>query len=365
MALFRRGRVWWMGFSYHGRQVRRSAEVTDKKLAEKIYHKVMVQIAEGKWYPAEAGADKTVKELLERYLTDHSAPNKAPTTHHCDQSRAKHLIQAFGQLTLREMRPSLLAAHKSNRRAGGAAAKTINNELTLLSHAFQLAVKEWEWVAENPVQKVSKEKVRNLIERWLTTEEEGRLLAASPVWLQEIIIFAANTGLRQSEILNLQWCNVDLFRRTITLLEQKNGGRDTLPVNARTLDVLKARARVRSLKTDYVFYNGAGNRMDARDLLRVFYPVMKKADVKRFRFHDLRHTFATRLVQAGADIYTVQKLGRWKTISMVMRYAHHHSESLRAGIEILDRVPAEVSTVLAQSAHHAGAGAGTESAASC
>jgi hypothetical protein len=74
------------------------------------------------------------------------------------------------------------------------------------------------------------------------------------------------------------------------------------------------------------------------------------SDLKRYRFHDLRHTFATRLVQAGADIYTVQKLRRWKTISMVMRYAHHHPESLRAGIEILDRVPAGVSTVLAQSA---------------
>jgi integrase len=56
-----------------------------------------------------------------------------------------------------------------------------------------------------------------------------------------------------SEILNLQWCNVDLFRRTITLLEQRNGGRDTLPVNAKTLNVLKARAKFRSLKTDYVF----------------------------------------------------------------------------------------------------------------
>ena len=63
--------------------------------------------------------------------------------------------------------------------------------------------------------------------------------SASPIWLQEIIVFAGNTGLRQSEILNLQWCNVDLFRRTITLLEKKNGGRDTLPVNAKTLGVLK------------------------------------------------------------------------------------------------------------------------------
>lgn len=185
-------------------------------------------------------------------------------------------------------------------------------------------------------------------------------------WLQEIIVFALNTGLRQSEILNLQWCNVDLFRRTITLLEQKNGGRDTLPVNAKTLEVLKARAKARSLKTDYVFFNGAGNRMDARDLLRVFYPAMRKADVKRFRFHDLRHTFATRLVQAGADIYTVQKLGRWKTISMVMRYAHHHHpESLRAGIEILDRVPAGVSTVLAQSAPSAVQEGERESVVSC
>jgi integrase len=157
---------------------------------------------------------------------------------------------------------------------------------------------------------------------------------------------------------------VDLFRRTITPLEQKNGGRDTLPVNAKTLGVLIARAKVRSLKTDSVFSNGAGNRRDARDLLRAFYPAMKKADVRRFRFYDLRHTFATRLVQAGADIYTVQNLGRWKTISMVMRYAHHHPESLRAGIEILDRVPAGVRTVLAQSANHAGAMVEGESAVS-
>ena len=99
------------------------------------------------------------------------------------------------------------------------------------------------------------------------------------------------------------------------MLEQKNGAKDTLPVNAKALEVLKARAKVRSLKSDYVFYNGAGNRMDVRDLLRVFYPAMRKAEVKHFRFHELRHTFATCLMQAGVDSYTVQKLGRWKTIS--------------------------------------------------
>jgi hypothetical protein len=87
---------------------------------------------------------------------------------------------------------------------------------------------------------------------------------------------------------------------------------------------------------------------EARNLLRAFYPAMRKAGITRFRFHDLRHTFATRLIQAGVDVYTVQKLGRWKTISMVLRYAHHQPESLRGGAEVLDRLRRESGTKLAQ-----------------
>ena len=79
---------------------------------------------------------------------------------------------------------------------------------------------------------------------------------------------------------------------------------------------------------------------------RAFTLACVRAKVERFRFHDLRHTFATRLVRAGVDLYAVQKLGRWKTISMVMRYAHHYSESLRPGVEALGRVRS--STELAQ-----------------
>ena len=96
------------------------------------------------------------------------------------------------------------------------------------TNLFNEKVREWEWCSQNPVQRVAQEKVRNDKERWLTLEEEERLLAFSPKWLQEIITFAVNTGLRQSEILNLQWTHVDLFRRTITILEQKNRGKDTL-----------------------------------------------------------------------------------------------------------------------------------------
>jgi len=84
-------------------------------------------------------------------------------------------------------------------------------------------------------------------------------------------------------------------------------------------------------------------------LLRTFYSATQKAGLKGLRWHDLRHTFATRLVQAGVDLYSVQKLGRWKTVQMIMRYAHHYPESLRPGVETLDRIIKNFITILSQS----------------
>ncbi len=85
-----------------------------------------------------------------------------------DKSLADHLNRALGDLTLIQVRPALLAEYKAKRRAAGGAAKTINDELTLLGHAYKLATKEWEWVTDNPVQRITKEKVRNQMERWAT-----------------------------------------------------------------------------------------------------------------------------------------------------------------------------------------------------
>lgn len=348
MALFKRGQVWWMRFTYKGKQVRSSTETEDKKVALKIYHKVMTQIAEGKWFDRLPGEEKTFREMMERYLQEHSVRNKVQSSYRRDKSLANHLLRFFGDFTLVEISPKLICEYKSMRRGKEAAPATVNKELILMNHAFNLAMKEWEWVQENPVSRVSREKVNNLIERWLNFDEEKVLLSATPGWLQEIITFAINTGLRRGEIIGLKWSQVDLFRKTMIILEQKNKGKDTLPLNEKAMQVLKERAKVRQIKTNYVFYNGNGNMINARNLLRAFYDATEKTGIESLRFHDLRHTFATRLVQVGVDLYTVQKLGRWKTISMVMRYAHHYSESLRPGIQALDKVPEKFSTNLAQ-----------------
>lgn len=121
-----------------------------------------------------------------------------------------------------------------------------------------------------------------------------------------------------------------------------------VPVNDTAMEVLQARAAVRVSSTEAVFLNGAGHPRNTHNLLRAFYPAMRKAEITRFRFHDLQHIFATRLIQAGVDaydVYTVRKLGRWKTISLVLRCAHHQPESLPGSAEVLDRPRRESSTM--------------------
>lgn len=348
MGLYKRGPVWWMSFTYKGKQLRRSTEIADKKLAEKIYCKVITDIAEGKWFEVSPCNDSTFKEMMNKYLDEYS-PKKAYKTYMRDKSLAFHLNEHFGCLKLTEITPKDIYAYKVKRKREGAAPKTINNELALMGHAYNLAMKEWEWIDSNPVAKVSKEKVNNEIIRWLTLDEERRLLEASPCWLREIILFALNTGLRQGEIIGLTWDRVDLLSKTFTILEQKNKGKDTLPLNEKAMEILIVRNKSRSIKSNFVFYNKHGNKIVSSNLGRSFRSVVKKAGIEKFRFHDLRHTFATRLIQNGIDIYTVQRLGRWKSMQVVMRYAHHHAESLRSGVEVLDKMQNKFITILSQS----------------
>lgn len=124
------------------------------------------------------------------------------------------------------------------------------------------------------------------------------------------------------------------------VVRSKNGERRTIPVNETVLSVLKQKSKVRSLRTDLVFCSQVFTSMEAGHLRRSFRLSLGKAGIDDFHFHDLRrrHTFATRLVQAGVDIYKVQRLLGHKSPVMMQRYAHHYPESLRDGVEILDQV---------------------------
>ena len=132
--------------------------------------------------------------------------------------------------------------------------------------------------------------------------------------------------MRQSEILSLQWEDVDFARSILMVMKGKNGTRRSIPLNTQVYDVL-ARQQTRTGTTlGPVFTTPRGHHLKAR----------RKAGIPDFRFHDMRHTFATRLVQRGVDLYRVQRLLGHKTSLMTQRYAHHSPESLKDCLSVLD-----------------------------
>ena len=264
------------------------------------------------------------------------APTVSVNTQISYTTSLNRLTLFFGESNLLSISSKMISRYKVFRRAEGAKPGTINRELSMLSKAFNLAVREWEWLKDNPTSRVPKEKENNERDRWLTKDEEKKILDNSPEWLREIVVFALNTGLRQDELLSLEWSRSNPFRKTILIQNTKNDKPKTLPLNKTALDVLNQRSKVKSFKNDLVFFNRNGKKIYANNLRKSFYSALRKVGIEDFRFHDLRHTFATRLAQAGVDLYKISKLLGHKDIKMTQRYAHHCPESLRDGVEMLE-----------------------------
>lgn len=346
MGLYKRGSVWWMNFVCKGIYYRKSTETDDRKLAQRIYDKIKGQIAEGKWFEKLPGEDKTFLEMMKKFESEYFS-NLA--SYRGCKTYLKGLMAFFGDYTLQEITPNLINQFRTKRKSVGVKPATIHRQLDIMKRAFNIAIQEWEWCEKNPVTRVSLEKLNNKRDRWLTFEEEERLLQLCPAWLEEIVLFGLNTGMRLGEILSLTWKGVDLSRKTVTVFKSKNNERRTIPLNEAAFELLKAKGKVRLKRTDLVFHTKTHTAIDECNVGRAFRIALKKAGIQDFKFHDLRHTFATRVVQAGKDLYKVQMLLGHKTPSMTQRYAHHYPESLRDGVEVLDELKKKYVTNLSQS----------------
>lgn len=351
MGLYRRGKVWWMNFSYQGQQVRASTGQIDRRAAELILGDTRRQLRDGAYRVTLEEQTRTFGELMERLLREH-VTRKASQRSYIGYT--KRLRGFFGDGTpLASITPRLIVEYKNQLFADKLAPASVNRHLATLKKAFNLAVREWEWCQRNPVLSVSMERESNGRDRWLTVEEEHRLLAACGPWLRDLVQFALGTGMRMGEILSLSWRGVDLTRRTVMLFHSKNGERRTIPMNHTILSLIKAKKEEAHLikqptgnviplngenPGDLVFRSKAGTPIESGHLRRSFRLALKKAGIEDFHFHDLRHTFATRLVQAGIELYKVQRLLGHKSPMLTQRYAHHYPESLRDGVEVLDRI---------------------------
>jgi site-specific recombinase XerD len=334
--MFKRSGVWWMCIRHEGRKIQKSLGTSNRQSAQKIEAKIRTNINEGNYFEKPIGSNKTFKQLMEKFMLEYS-PKKSENMQRSYNTSLKHLNLFFGDLNLVSVSPKTISRYKVLRRNEGAAPASINRELAMLSKAFTLAVEEWEWLDHKPFNKVPREEENNEIERYLTLDEEKKLLANCPEWLKDLIVFSLNTGLRQDEQLSLSWSRVSLLRKTILIQETKSGKPRCIPLNQTTLNILERKAKKRSIKDDLVFFNSRGTKIDKHNLIRAFREILKRLEIADFSWHGLRRTFATRLVQKGVDIYKISKLlGHEDVRTTQKRYAHHCPESLRNGVEILD-----------------------------
>lgn len=322
MGLYRRGKIYWYSITCDGRRVQASTGTSNKRLAEKIYAKVLHDIHEGMYFEQARIRQITFDEMVEKYLAQYEKQR--------DKYTVKPLMRFFSGLTLDRITTPLVNDYRIMRLKKVKPA-TVYQELALMRRMFNVAIREWDWLRDNPVSRLSFSiGNKNARDRWLTGEEEQALLkfATNPWWLRPLLITALHTGMRKGEILNLKWSDVDFKRRCLTVQKSKNGTKRTIPMSNTLFKTLEE-IKVRDI-TGRVF------PISDRSLRAAFGKVIEKSGIEDFRFHDLRHTFATRLVQNGVDLYKVKELLGHKTIAMTMRYAHHYPESLRSSVEVLD-----------------------------
>jgi excisionase family DNA binding protein len=265
------------------------------------------------------------------YYSDYIVPNrKKPAT---EKGRLRVLVDFFGGRKMRAVTPMMIERFRDQRQKAGNSKSTINRYLAVMKKMYSLAINEG-LLSDNPVKKVKfYSEADNVKERILIEDEEERLMAAAPDHLRVALTVALNTGMRLGEIMNLKWEHVDLTAKRVRVEKTKSGKVRFININGRLHEML-AKLRTTANDSSYVLPNeGTGKPYVC--LHRSFTTACKKAGIRGLRFHDLRHTFATRLIQGGVDIETVRSLLGHCSIVLTQRYTHSNNEMKQRAVDLL------------------------------
>ena len=328
--------IWWI--RYHDAVGREHREkVGQKELARAAYAKRKTDIREEKFFPEAVRRRRmmTLAQLIDNYLPEANA------NHRCyqnDISLAKTWKDAFGELALSQVTPNNLEQWKIERLKVRKPA-TVARQLAWLKTLFQFAIR-LDIVRKNPVMKVKMPRVNNMRVRFLTDTEEGGLSSVMAPEDYEIVELAFHTGMRRGEIFPMKWIYVDFANGLITVPTSKSGKRRYVVLNRRAMGILQARRRRYPLSEFVLPKITLTGPMDAANFCqRVFRPALAAAGIMDFRFHDLRHTFGSRLAMAGVPMRTIQELMGHHSVVVTERYAHLAAGHLHEAVMRLERVP--------------------------
>jgi len=343
LGIYRRGRVWWIDYYNQNRErVQESSHSSNRRDAESLQALKKSEVLRGVY---KRPVKITFGGFGERYM-DHAKANKRSWLR--DQQMLEHLKEFFGsERQLTEITAGDIEGYKVYRRAF-VSGSTVNRELALLKRMFNLAI-AWDLFLDlNPFRKVKFFREINISLRVVSPEEEEKLLRNAAPYIQDLIRFALNTGLRIGEIFGLLWSYVDWEKSILNVFASKTQKTRVVPLNADARKVLEYWALGK--RNEFVFYNPETGKPFV-DLKAGFGLACRKAGISGVTWHTLRHTFASRLVNRGADIVTVQELLGHSTVTVTMRYTHTNLDSKRAAVGKLEGFSDNLVTVCTKMQH--------------
>ncbi|MDE2417890.1 MAG: site-specific integrase [Burkholderiales bacterium] len=329
MSLYKRlnSPFWWIrlpAIKGELKPLRISSETTIKKQAQQLHDKLKAE----RWEVdhLDVKLKRTWDEAAERFLQE--------TTHKRTQSWDIAMLKWFqphlGGKELKDINKALIDQVRAAR-SKGVTPGTTNRYMALVRAILRKACFDWEWIDRVP--KVGQLRDKGGRIRSLTHDEFTKLLAQLPEHLRDMAVFSVATGLRQSNVTRLQWKQVSIERRHLWVSadQHKNGKAHSVPLNEAALQVLEKR------KGDHAthVFTYEGNPI-VQVNTKAWRNALARAGIEDFRWHDLRHTFATWHREAGTPTHELQRLGGWKTLEMVERYAHVAPEGLQIAASRLD-----------------------------
>lgn len=327
MAVSKRGKstVYYTDFSINGIRVRESTGTNIKSEAQRFEEKRRAEIREQIVFGSKPKRAWLEAEL--RWFEEMKTKRSLKT----DVSHFIWLSKHLRNFVLDDISKDVIETIAKEKEKEGASPATVNRTLALIRSVLNRAYKQWEWINRVPHIRMRPEKNARI--RWLTKEEVKKLLVELPRHLRAMARMTLATGLRAMNVSYLEWSNVSMDTRHLVVLPEHNKSKKHLgvPLNDEAMEVLKEQL---NKDPKYVFvYRG---KPVTQCSTKAWRHALKRAGIENFRWHDLRHTWASWHVQSGTTLQELFELGGWSSFEMVLRYAHLSSSHLRNAADRLN-----------------------------
>jgi integrase len=362
MGVYRRGKTWWYVFEFQGRKIQESSGFTNKTAAQRAEAQRRSDLLNRRAGFAKVKLAPKFEEYVDQFLK-WSEQRHRPKTHELHKGNCKTLRRFFRGKYLDEITTAMVEDFKAARKQEKlqwsnsrlVTGSTVNRALTTLKLLFHQAARSGCEV-KNPVAGIAMFREPLDCMRVITFEEQAGYLSAASQPLRDIAKVMLCTGMRPEEVFRLRVENIDFKQKTLfNPFGKTKAARRTIPLTEDLHTILKSRVKQATEKaTPFVFPSRHDLLKPIGSVKRAHRSAALRAKINgSFRIYDLRHTFATRAVAAGADLPTLSSLLGHASILMTMRYVHPAAEQKRATMEKFEKFSAEgiISAAIAEKSH--------------